>query len=418
MKLTPPQNIISKSQKRFVAVSAGRRFGKSMLSINELAKNCVLPNQRCLYVAPTYRQAKSVIWDELKNQLYAKNWIKKVNESDLTITLVNGSRIFVRSSDNFDALRGNSYHYIVCDETADINPECWFSVLRPTVSDTQGKVMFIGTPKGKGNWFFDLWNNAKTEDDWESFSYKTIDGGWVTEDEIESAQRDLDPSTYRQEYEATFETAGSLVAYAFTDENIVEGGEVPKIGALHIGIDFNVSPGCAVVLRQNRDILHVIDEVIMFDSNTNEMCTEIRNRYGFKNQIFVYPDASGSQRKTSAGGLTDHIILHNAGFTVKSPKSNPTVKDSIAAVNARLCNTIKERKLFIDPRCKSLIESMNKFSYKEGTRVPDKPGGPKDQSHMFDALKYAVWQLFPLQQTMFKSSMPGNRHRTSGVRPR
>ena len=417
MRLTEPQQIISNSTSRMKVVSAGRRFGKSMLSIWELAKAARYPNTRCLYVAPTYRQAKSVIWDELKNQLYIKNWIKKVNESDLTITLVNGSRIFIRSSDNFDALRGNSYHHIVCDEVADINPECWFSVLRPTISDTQGSALFIGTPKGKGNWFFDLWNNAKTEKEWESWSYKTIDGGWVLPEEIEAAKRDLDLATYRQEYEATFETAGNLVAYAFGDENIKAGPEIPKIGALHIGMDFNVTPGCAVVMLQNRDTLHVVDEIIMHNSNTNEMCTEIRNRYGFTNQIFVYPDASGSQRKTSAGGLTDHIILHNAGFKVRSPKTNPAVKDAIAAVNSRLCNTNGERKLFIDPKCKYTIESFNKFSFKPGTRVPDKPGGDKDFSHMFDALKYAVWQLFPLQQISVQSGRAPGR-RTTGIFPR
>ena len=81
MKLSEPQQTVSNDNSRFRICVAGRRFGKSMLSINELAKFSVMPNQKCLYITGTYRQAKSVIWEELKDRLYAVNWIRKVNES-------------------------------------------------------------------------------------------------------------------------------------------------------------------------------------------------------------------------------------------------------------------------------------------------------------------------------------------------
>ena len=145
MQLSKPQTEISQDSNRFRVVAAGRRFGKSFLSINEMAKFARYPNQRVLYIANTYRQAKQVIWDELKTQLYAVNWIDKVNESDLQIQLINGSRIFVRSAENKEALRGTKYDFIVMDECADINSETWFTVLRPTLSDTGGHAMFIGS---------------------------------------------------------------------------------------------------------------------------------------------------------------------------------------------------------------------------------------------------------------------------------
>jgi phage terminase large subunit len=115
-----------------------------------------------LYVAPTYRQAKQVIWDELKNRLYAVKWIKKVNESDLNIQLKNGSVIYLRSADNREALRGAKYNFIVMDECADIHEETWHQILRPTLSDTQGHALFIGSPKGR-NWFFDLYSLSGEE---------------------------------------------------------------------------------------------------------------------------------------------------------------------------------------------------------------------------------------------------------------
>jgi len=151
MRLSKPQQEISDSNARFKIAACGRRFGKSFLSINEMAKFARVPNRRVLYLAPTYRQAKTVIWDELKSQLYAVNWIKKVNESDLTIRLVNNSTIVIRSSDNKDALRGAKYDYIVLDECAFMDADVWYSVLRPTLSDTGGHALFITSPLGR-NW--------------------------------------------------------------------------------------------------------------------------------------------------------------------------------------------------------------------------------------------------------------------------
>jgi len=199
MRLTKPQQTISDNPSRFRVVSAGRRFGKTFLSINEIAKHSRYPGKRVIYIAPTYRQAKTAIWQDLLEQLYDKNWIKKVNQSELTITLVNGSQIFIRSSDNHQSLRGSYYHFAIFDECADIAPETWYQVIRPTLSDTQGSALFIGTPKSK-NWFYDLWCNAGAEQDWASFSYTTLDGGNVAPEEIEAAKRDLGEKEFEQEY--------------------------------------------------------------------------------------------------------------------------------------------------------------------------------------------------------------------------
>ena len=405
MKLTNPQQQISKDSNRFRVVVAGRRFGKTYLAINELAKFARYPNRRVLYIATTYRQAKNVILNDLIQFLAEKNWVKKINHSDLEITLVNGSVIALRSSDNREALRGTKWNFIVFDEFASMDPETYYSVLRPTLSDTGGHALFIGTPFGR-NHFWEIYNNASALDDWSSHTYTTLNGGQVPPEEIEAAKRDLDERTFNQEYNATFEDARGIIAYAFDKENIATAPEVSMNNALHIGMDFNTDNFSACIMLQTRDHLHIIDEIMLMGASTNDMCKEIHNRYGPQRQIFVYPDASGNQRKTSAGGLTDHLILHNAGFKVRTPKTNPPVKDAIAAVNSRLRSTSGEIKLHIDPKCKHTLDSLNKFSYKEGSRVPDKNSG---YDHMFDALKYAVWQLFPLQQERFDVRTPSRR---------
>lgn len=412
MKLTDPQKTISNDLSRFRVVVAGRRFGKTFLAINELAKFARYPNQKCLYIATTYRQAKGVIWDDLLQLLYEKNWVKKVNLSELTVTLVNNSIITLRSSDNNSALRGTKWNFISLDEYASMDPATWDSILRPTLSDTEGHALFIGTPYGR-NHFWDLYNNANVLDDWSSYQFTTAAGGNVAPAEIEAAKRDMAEREFNQEYNATFEDAAGQIAYAFSTDNIKPAPQLSPSNALHIGMDFNTDNFAACIMLQNRDTLHVIDEIMMQNASTGDMCKEIQQRYG-RRMIFVYPDASGNQRKTSANGMTDHLILHNAGFKVRTPKTNPPVKDAIAAVNSRLRSTTGDIKLFIDPGCKNTLDSMNKFTYKEGSRVPDKSSG---YDHMFDALKYCVWQLFPLQQMRF-DKLPGNRFRTTGVRPR
>ena len=409
MILSKPQQIVSNDPARFRVCSCGRRWGKSFLSINEMAKFARHPKRRVLYIANTYRQAKQVIWDELKTQLYAVNWIEKVNESDLQIQLINGSRIFVRSAENKEALRGTKYDFIVMDECGDINPDTWFTVLRPTLSDTGGHALFIGSPKGR-NWFYDLWVQAGAEQDWNSYQYTTLEGGWVPPEEIEAARRDLDERQFRQEYEAQFEDYAGVIFYAFSEHNMRTFTGFPTLRTpLHIGLDFNTSPCTAVVSIKDATTIHVIDEIAIYSSNTNEMAREIQRRYPMR-QIYVYPDATGARRNTNSNGLSDHIILHNAGFKVKTEKTNPPVGEAINSVNSLLCSGDNTRRLFIDPKCKLLREGLIKHTYKEGTREIDKSSG---YDHITDCLRYLVHSLFPVKANPISNGRPHSR-RTTG----
>ena len=113
MPLNPGQREVAASAARFRVVVAGRRWGKTYLAIREVAKIAREPNRRVFMVYPTYRQAKQVIWDSLKYRLQDLNWIQRVNESDLSITLINGSKISLRGADNPDSLRGVGIHGLI-----------------------------------------------------------------------------------------------------------------------------------------------------------------------------------------------------------------------------------------------------------------------------------------------------------------
>jgi len=392
MKLTAPQQKVSDSKKRFITVCAGRRAGKTFLAINELAKFARFPKQRVAYMAPTYKQAKQVVFNDLLDQLYSKNWIEKVNQSELSIKLVNGSMIYLLSLDNYETIRGRKFNFVVIDEAATVDPAAWFTVVRPCLSDTNGHALIIGTPKGR-NWFYSIF--TKDDPEWESFSFTTADGGNVSKEELEQAKNDLDERTYQQEYEAAFITYSGITYFAFDPEiHMKPAPPIEHLTPLHVGMDFNVDPMSAVVGVYRNDQLHIIDEIEIYGSDTQEMCTELRTRYPH-NSLTVYPDASGGKRSTASGNLSDHVILNNNGFKVITGKTNPAVMDRIASVNAMFKNKNGQSRLYIDPKCRKLRECLLKMSYKPDSRIPDKSSG---FDHMTDSLGYAVMGLAPIHR--------------------
>ena len=160
MPLSEVQQTISNDTSRFKVVVAGRRWGKTYLCMHEMAKAARHPNSKVFYVAPTYKMCKQIIWDDLKEKFLRCRWAKKINESELTITLINGSKIYLRSADNPDNLRGVSMSHLIIDEGAMIDKKMWTEVCRPALSDQQGGAMFITTPQGKSSWIYDLWQGA------------------------------------------------------------------------------------------------------------------------------------------------------------------------------------------------------------------------------------------------------------------
>lgn len=402
MPLSKAQDAIANDTHRFRVVVAGRRFGKTHLSIRELCYHAREPDQEVWYVAPTYRQAKQIVWRKLKHKLQDLKWAKKINESELSITLKNNSTISLKGADNADSLRGVGLDFMVMDEFADVDETAWTEVLRPTLADKEGKALFIGTPKGIGNWAHDLYTMPTEQPGtWSSYQFTTLDGGNVKPEEIEAAKRDLDERTFRQEFMATFETYSGRIYYAFDRKDNCIAPESLDISIIYIGMDFNIDPMSAVIAVRQGDNLYVIDEIRMFSSNTTEIVEEIKSRYG-KSKVFVYPDPAARQRKTSAAGATDLTILSNAGFNVKAPSAHTPVRDRINAVNSRLKDAKGEQHLFIHPKCKYTIEGLERHTYKEGTSQPDKDSG---YDHMMDALGYMVDYMFPVRRDV-KPQLP------------
>jgi len=392
--LTKPQHKVSSSNKRFRVLVSGRRFGKTYLCITEMMKYATKVKKNIWYVAPTFKMAREIVWSKLKEILHSFNWIDNINESNLTITIKKtGSKISLKGCENYDGLRGTGLDFLILDEFADIDEKAWTEVLRASVADTKGDVLMCGSPKGYGNWAYRMYLKGKEDKEWDSFQFTTLQGGMVTADEIEQAKQDIDIRTFRQEFEGTFENYAGAVYYNFHPVESVVEKQIDWTKPLHIGMDFNVDPMSACVGQIEKDKIYFLDEIIIYSSNTDEMVDEIKNRYGTKIPIFIYPDPASRQRKTSAGGRTDLSILQNAGFKVKVKNKHPAIRDRINAVNSKLKDSNGQRHIFVSKSCKTIVKGLQRQIYKENTNIPDKEDG---FDHMNDAIGYMVDFLKPL----------------------
>ena len=393
MALSQAQKTICTDENRFRVAVTGRRFGKTYCALRELAKHATDTNKEVLYVAPSYRMAKSIAWEKLKEKLKNLRWVSQTNEAELTIKLKSGSKIYLKGAENKDALRGGGYDFMVLDEFQDLDPELWTAVLRPTLSDRKGKAMFIGTPRGVGSFSHEMYTMAKETKDWSAFTFTTVDGGQVEEKEIIEAKRDLDERTFKQEYLATFNTYAGTVHYNFDRNKHVTPLTNFDTTNLHCGIDFNYDPMSVAISVIQNNCIYFVDEINLQGSNTDDIVTEIKSRYP-DSRITMYPDDAGRQRKTSAGGRTDISILQNAGFRVNYKLSNPPIRDRVNAVNSKLKNANGLFSMFIDPKCKQIIKSLERLQYKPNSSVIEHSG----DEHMADAVGYLTDYLYPVKK--------------------
>lgn len=208
---------------------AHRRFGKTVGTINDLIKRAIelkRDHGRYAYVAPFLSQGKEIAWEYLKR--FAEPAITDKNESELWVEVCGKARIRIHGADNPDRLRGAYLDGVVLDEYADMRPSVWGEVIRPMLADRQGWGTFIGTPKGR-NEFFDVWDRAqKDEANWFAMVLRASETGILPQSELDEARRDMTPEQYEQEFECSFEAAilgayfGKEIAQLERDGHICE----------------------------------------------------------------------------------------------------------------------------------------------------------------------------------------------------
>lgn len=418
----PVQLDLIQSPARFKVVPAGRRSGKSERAKRNLVLEALSSiggrwdNPKFFAAAPTRDQAKSIYWEDIK-AMVPPNLITEVRESSLTLEILGCCEIRVIGMDKPQRIEGTPWNGGILDEYADMKKQAWGAHVRPALADRQGWCWLIGVPEGR-NHYYNTYDYALNSGDpeWAAFTWKSAD--ILPESEIESARRTLDELTFRQEYEASFETFTGRAYYKFEKGTHCARLEYNPRGRLAFCFDFNVSPGvCAVVqelpLPSGLTGSAVIGEVyIPRNSTTEAVCNKLISDWGdHQGGIFLYGDATGGAQGSAKVAGSDWDIIKRmmrAKFGEKRvffkvPKANPRERARVNAMNTRLMNGAGEVKLMIDPN-----KAPHVVTDLEGVRVLEGGSGELDKkvdpdlTHISDALGYYVEKEYPINNKEMK----------------
>lgn len=406
LRYHPEQDRLWRSRARFKNVAAGRGSGKTEIARRYEVR--MLPvvkpwsDPTYLYCLPTFAQAKRVAWSRLK-MLVPEHWlVGSPNESDLTIRTIFGSSLIVVGMDKPQRVEGNQYDGAILDESSDQRPGAFDLTIRPALTHREGFCWRIGVPKragvGAAEFKEAFFKGLKPNDlNMESFTWPSED--ILSAEEIRLAKESMDEKDYNEQFRASWESLSGLIFYAFSDilninDKIGYSSNLPLL----IGSDFNVNPMAWTICQSHGLHLHVLDELFIRNTNTQQALDRLHRAYGAHEAGFAFfGDATGRARKTAAS-MSDYMIIRNdtrfKNARVHYPNSNPARTDRFAACNAMFCNALGGRRCFIHPACKQLIKDLTHRSYKVGTSDPDDSG---DIGHISDSLSYLIHYLYPFQ---------------------
>jgi phage terminase large subunit len=194
------------TDKRWIVLVIHRRAGKTTAALNHLQRDALkTPQSRWAYIAPTYKQAKNIAWDLLKIYSRVIPGIE-YNEAELTVKYPNGSKLTLYGADNPDSLRGIGLWGVVFDEYSQQPSNIFTEIIRPALADHRGYAIWIGTPKGK-NEFYRLYEQGREEEAWLSLLLTVDDTGIVPQAELDDARKTMTADEFNQEWYCSFEAA-------------------------------------------------------------------------------------------------------------------------------------------------------------------------------------------------------------------
>ena len=252
---------------RFAVVVTHRRFGKTVAAVNHLLRAAILcnkPSPRFAYLAPTYRQSKAVAFDYLKTFAGAIPGVK-FHETELRCDLPTGARISLLGAENPASLRGIYLDGCVIDEVSDCPESVFPEVIRPSLADRKGWCLFIGTPRGTGNYFYDLWERAKQEETWLSATYRASDTKILDDEELDAARATMTQDQYEQEFECSWTAATPGAIWAKELAEALDDGRISKVPydpTLRVDTwwDLGIGDSTAILFTQTAGrAVHVID---------------------------------------------------------------------------------------------------------------------------------------------------------------
>lgn len=356
---------------RFSVAVCHRRFGKTVLAINQLQKAALLcqkPRPRFAYIAPTYTQGKSIAWDYMQHYAAPIPGVG-VNQSELRIDYPNGGQCRIYGADNPDSLRGIYLDGVVLDEYGLMAPGVFSEVIRPLISDRLGWVLFIGTPNGK-NQFYDIVQQAQREPDWFFAEYRASQTGLIAPSELANARSQMTADEYAQEFECSFEASVKGAVYAREIIASREAGRITRVPydpAMPVDTDWDLGVGDATAIWFSQTLYS--GEVRLIDyyeangqglAHYKQVLNERAYAYGTHwapHDIAVREMSTGRSRLEAARQL-------GINFQV-APKVN-SLEDGVHATRMLL-----PRCFFDSEKCRRGIEALQHYRWDFNSRIND-----------------------------------------------
>lgn len=379
---------------RYTTLRIGRRGGKTTFSSLKMADFVSThPNSIVYYVAPTYIQAKNIMWEMLK-QYIPLHWIKEKKEAELKLVLANGSRIELKGADSEpDRLRGVRIDYLICDEIAFFRNwlNVWENVLRPTLIDSKGKALFISTPMGY-NHFYDLYmkafnDNKNYDEEYSSYHFTSYDNNYLDPKEIDKARNELDDDTFQQEFMAEFKKySGMVLPYFKRELHFIPPIEIQPSWSFYRGIDFGwVHPSaCAFITVSPEGKAYVYDEIKQAGMTNPEFANLIKQKSVGRSFTQTWGDSAAA---------SDIREMNNYGLPViPVSKSSGNHGEDFTKYKVRKMNQkIKSNNFYVFNNCPQTLFEIENWQYKqvtEGNIIREIPAKINDD--LMDATSYAI----------------------------
>ena len=400
MSLTATQRAFVRCQEPYPAFVGGFGSGKTAAAIaRAMALKITFRQADIAYYLPTYPLVEDIAFRRFPDLCERKQWAYRLNKASAYIEFPNAGRIVFRTMENPARVVGYEVAHSLVDELDTLPTEkareVWNRIIarnRQKIGDWPNTVAVATTPEGF-RFVYERWSRNPAPG-YVLFRAKTMDNAANLPDGYIDNLRASYPSALLSAYldgEFVNLTAGSV--YAEYDRALNASTETIKPAeALHVGMDFNVTKMAAVihVLRDGNP--HAVAELTgIFD--TRDMARVLRERYADAGHpVIVYPDASGSSRRSVDASQSDLAVLRQARFTVLSASSNPAVKDRVTAVNVMLHSQGVRRYRVNADACPHLAEGLEKQAYDKAGE-PDKTSG---LDHVLDAAGYFIAYRYPV----------------------
>ncbi len=387
-----------KRKERFAVIVAHRRFGKTVAAINDLIKTALTTERskvRVAYIAPYYRQAKAIAWDYLLEYTQDIEGVS-YNVAELRADFPNGARFRLFGADNYDAMRGLYFDSVVLDEPADFPANAWPTVIRPSLADRKGKATFIGTPKGK-NEFWEIYNNAQNNDRWFCAMYKADETDILEKEELEEAKATMGEDRFAQEFLCSFEAAIQGAYYAQEmktakeEERIINVPYDPAASVI-TSFDLGIGDSTAIWFAQ-----FVGQEIHLIDYYENsgvglDHYAKVLHEKGYHYESHILPH--DVQVKELGTGKSRLETLENLGVHNIEIAPRLSVDDGIQASRSML-----NRCWFDAEKCERGIEALLQYRREFDEKLKSWRGRPLHDwtSHGADSFRYLAVGYRPIK---------------------